>query len=69
MRSKRLKNIPAFLIQKSLTLVVESLEDVKKVTRELDISKASQPLDIATKIIKQNADIFLNCSLSILVIY
>ena len=35
-----------------------SLEDVKKVTRELDISKASQLLDIPTKIIKQNADIF-----------
>ena len=34
------------------------LEDVKKVTRELDISKASQLLDIPTKIIKQNADIF-----------
>ena len=32
-----------------------SLEDV---TRELDISKASQLLDIPTKIIKQNADIF-----------
>ena len=31
-----------------------SLEDVKKVTRELDISKASQLLDIPTKIIKQN---------------
>ena len=28
-----------------------SLEDVKKVTRELDISKASQLLDIPTKII------------------
>ena len=35
-----------------------SLEDVKKVTRELDISKASQLLDIPTKIFKQNADIF-----------
>ena len=35
-----------------------SLEAVKKVTRELDISKASQLLDIPTKIIKQNADIF-----------
>ena len=35
-----------------------SLEDVKKVTRELDITKASQLLDIPTKIIKQNADIF-----------
>ena len=35
-----------------------SLEDVKKVTRELDISKAYQLLDIPTKIIKQNADIF-----------
>ena len=35
-----------------------SLEDVKKVTRELDISKAMQPLDIPTKTIKQNADIF-----------
>ena len=36
-----------------------SLEDVKKVTRELNISKASLLLDILTKIIKQNADIFL----------
>ena len=35
-----------------------SLDDVKKVTRELDVSKASQPLDIPTKIIRQNADIF-----------
>ena len=35
-----------------------SLEDVKKVPRELDILKASQLLDIPTKIIKQNADIF-----------
>ena len=35
-----------------------SLEDVKNVTRELDISKASQLLVIPTKIIKQNADIF-----------
>ena len=35
-----------------------SLEDVKKVTRELDITKASQLLDIPTKIIKQNADSF-----------
>ena len=35
-----------------------SLEDVKKVTRELDISKTSQVLDIPTKIIEQNADIF-----------
>ena len=35
-----------------------SLEDVKKVTRELNISTASQLLDIPTKIIKQNADIF-----------
>ena len=35
-----------------------SLEDVKKVTRELDITKAFQLLDIPTKIIKQNADIF-----------
>ena len=35
-----------------------SLEDVKKVTRELDISKASQLLNIPTKIIKQNADVF-----------
>ena len=34
------------------------LEDVKKVTQELDISKASQLLDIPTKIIKQNSDIF-----------
>ena len=48
--------------------MVESLEDVKKVTRELDISKASQPLDIPTKIITQNADIFLNFSLSVLII-
>ena len=45
-----------------------SIEDVKKVTLELDISKTSQLLDIPTKIIKQNADIFLNCSLSILII-
>ena len=35
-----------------------SLEDVKKVTRKLDVTKASQLLDIPTKIIKQNADIF-----------
>ena len=35
-----------------------SLEDVKKVTPELDISKDSQLLDIPTEIIKQNADIF-----------
>ena len=35
-----------------------SLGYVKKVTQELDISKASQLLDIPTKIIKENADIF-----------
>ena len=35
-----------------------SLEDVKKVTRGLDTTKASQLLDIPTKINKQNADIF-----------
>ena len=35
-----------------------SLEDIKKVTRELDISNASQLLDITTKIIKQNAAFF-----------
>ena len=35
-----------------------SLEDVKKVTRQLDILKASQLLDILNKIIKQNGDIF-----------
>ena len=35
-----------------------SLRDVKEVTREIDASKASQLLDIPTKIIKQNADIF-----------
>ena len=34
------------------------LEDVRKVTRELDITKASQLQDIPTKIIKQNADFF-----------
>ena len=34
------------------------LEDVKNVTRDLDITKASQLLDVPTKIIKQNADIF-----------
>ena len=34
------------------------LEGVKKVTRELDITKASQLLNIPTKIIKQNANIF-----------
>ena len=45
-----------------------SLEDVKKVTRELDISKASQLLDIPTKIIKQNIDIFVNFSLPISII-
>ena len=45
-----------------------SLEDVKKVTRELDISKASQLLDIPTKIIKQNVDIFVNFSLPISII-
>ena len=44
-----------------------SLEDVKKVTRELHISKAFQLLNIPTKIIKQNADI-LNFSLSIIII-
>ena len=35
-----------------------SLEDIKKVTRELHIKNVSQLLDIPTKIIKQNADIF-----------
>ena len=35
-----------------------SLEDVKKVTGELDILKASQLLDIPTNIIKQNTNIF-----------
>ena len=35
-----------------------NLEVVIKVTRELDITKASQLLEIPTKIIKQNADIF-----------
>ena len=35
-----------------------SLEDVKKGTRKLDISKASQLLDIPTKIIKENDDNF-----------
>ena len=35
-----------------------NLEDVKKVTRELDISKASQLLDVLTKIINQIAGIF-----------
>ena len=44
-----------------------SLEDFKKVTRELHISKAFQLLNIPTKIIKQNADI-LNFSLSIIII-
>ena len=44
-----------------------SLEDVKKVTRELDITKTSQLLDIPIKIIKQNADFFFNFSLSILI--
>ena len=36
-----------------------SLGDFKKVTSEINISKASQLLDISTKIINQNADIFL----------
>ena len=35
-----------------------SLEDFKEVTLGLDISKASQLLDVPTKIIKKNADIF-----------
>ena len=35
-----------------------SLVDVKKVTRELDTTKASQLLDVPAKIIKRNADIF-----------
>ena len=35
-----------------------SIEDIKKVTGELDISKAAQLLDIPTKIVKENADIF-----------
>ena len=35
-----------------------SLEDVTKVTRELNILKASKLLDGPTKIINQNADIF-----------
>ena len=35
-----------------------SLEDIKKVTRELHITEASLLLDIPTNIIKQNADIF-----------
>ena len=65
MRSKRLKNIPVFILKlKELNSGCRfsfenvSLEDVKKLTRELDITKASQLLDIPTKIIKQNADIF-----------
>ena len=40
------------------SFVKVSLEDVKKVPREVYISKASQLLDIPTKIIMQNADIF-----------
>ena len=45
-----------------------SLEDVKKVTQELDISKTPELLDIPTNIIKQNADIFSVFFLSILII-
>ena len=44
-----------------------SLEDIKKVTRELDIKNVSQLLDIPTKIIKQNADIFSEFFLSIII--
>ena len=63
MRSELLKNIPAFLKKElnsgsRFSFENISLEDVKKVTRELDFSKAFQLLDIPTKIIKQNADIF-----------
>ena len=63
MRSELLKNIPAFLKKElnsgsRFSFENVSLEDVKKVTRELDFSKAFQLLDIPTKIIKQNADIF-----------
>ena len=35
-----------------------SLEDVKKVTSEMGVLKASQLLDILTKIIRQNYEIF-----------
>ena len=35
-----------------------SLEDVKKVTSEMGVLKASQLLDISTKIIRQNYEIF-----------
>ena len=44
-----------------------SFEDAKKITRALDITKASQLLDISTKIIKQNADIFSEFLMSILI--
>ena len=72
MRSELLKNILAFLKKElnsgsRFSFENVSLEDVKKVTRELDITKTSQLLDIPIKIIKQNADFFLNFSLSILI--
>ena len=35
-----------------------SLEDIKKVTQEVDISRTSQFLDIPSNIIKENVDIF-----------
>ena len=63
MRSKLLKH-PSILKIKELNSGCRfsfgnvSLEDFKKVTWELDIWKASQLLDIPTKIIRQNADIF-----------
>ena len=59
MRSKLLKNILTFLSSVCrFSFENVSLENVKKVTRELDISKTSQLLDIPTKIIKKNAGIF-----------
>ena len=63
MRSRLLKNIPAFFKIKELnsgygfSFENVSLEDAKKLTRELDITKASQLLDVPTEIINQNADI------------
>ena len=57
------KNIPAFLKKElnsdcRFSFKNVSLENVKKVTQKLDISKPSHLEDISIKTIKQNADIF-----------
>ena len=61
---KTFEKHPSILKRKQLNFACRfsfkniSPEDVQKATRELDISKTSQLLDIPTNIIKQNADIF-----------